>query len=194
MRVMVAAGGSGGHVFPALAVLEELRAQEGLSAAGWIGKPDGLEQKVLEKRPWITFSPSPAEAFPGGTVAVARGPRPRCPRPGPSAPPPCGLPAPRAPGHGRLSRGGSGPGRQAPRDPGGHPRAERQNGPRQPPPGPLGRRRSPYVPPNLGLPQGAKTRVTGNPVRREITAVPRELGEELLVLGGRWGRGGSWRP
>lgn len=64
MRLMVAAGGSGGHVFPALAVLEEMRNRGDLSAAGWIGRPNGLEQRLLEKRPWIEFFPLPSWGLP----------------------------------------------------------------------------------------------------------------------------------
>ncbi|MCS7239967.1 MAG: undecaprenyldiphospho-muramoylpentapeptide beta-N-acetylglucosaminyltransferase [Candidatus Bipolaricaulota bacterium] len=56
MRVLLAAGGSGGHVFPALAVAEELHG-EGEHRLAWIGNPHGLEAQVVEKRPWIEFFP-----------------------------------------------------------------------------------------------------------------------------------------
>lgn len=188
MRVMVAAGGSGGHVFPALAVLEELRAQEGLSAAGWIGKPDGLEQKVLEKRPWITFFPIPSRGLPRGEPwrwpaalahdahALVRARR---------------LLAAFRP-HVLLAMGGYpavAPALAAKLL--GIPVAIHEQNAKMGLANRLLARLADAVlltfPQTSGCPRGAKTRVTGNPVRREITAVPKELGEELLVLGGSLG-------
>ncbi|MGC9530289.1 MAG: undecaprenyldiphospho-muramoylpentapeptide beta-N-acetylglucosaminyltransferase [Candidatus Bipolaricaulaceae bacterium] len=55
MRVLVAAGGSGGHVYPALAVLEELRNRGELSAAGWVGTPWGVERRIIGRSPWISY-------------------------------------------------------------------------------------------------------------------------------------------
>lgn len=45
VRIMVMAGGTGGHVFPALAVACELRAR-GLEVF-WLGNPDGFEARVV---------------------------------------------------------------------------------------------------------------------------------------------------
>jgi len=63
MRVLVAAGGSGGHVYPALAVLEELRRMGELSAAAWVGTEKGIERKILGRFPWIDFYPLPCRGL-----------------------------------------------------------------------------------------------------------------------------------
>lgn len=61
MRVLVAAGGSGGHVYPALAVLEELR--DKISQAAWIGCPSGIEARILADYPWVEFLPLPSRGL-----------------------------------------------------------------------------------------------------------------------------------
>jgi len=63
MRVLVAAGGSGGHVYPALAVLEELQSMGELSAAAWVGTEKGIERKILSRLPWIDFYPLPCRGL-----------------------------------------------------------------------------------------------------------------------------------
>jgi UDP-N-acetylglucosamine--N-acetylmuramyl-(pentapeptide) pyrophosphoryl-undecaprenol N-acetylglucosamine transferase len=64
MRVLVAAGGSGGHVYPALAVFEELRAWGALTAACWLGSPTGIEAKIVRRYPWIDFQPLSCRGLP----------------------------------------------------------------------------------------------------------------------------------
>lgn len=47
LRIVVMAGGTGGHVFPALAVADELRAR-GVEVS-WLGTRRGLEAEVVPK-------------------------------------------------------------------------------------------------------------------------------------------------
>jgi UDP-N-acetylglucosamine--N-acetylmuramyl-(pentapeptide) pyrophosphoryl-undecaprenol N-acetylglucosamine transferase len=54
LRVLVAAGGTGGHIFPALAVAEEMTGRGQASAAGppqfqFLGTDRGLESRLLER-------------------------------------------------------------------------------------------------------------------------------------------------
>lgn len=46
LRLTIAGGGTGGHVLPALAVIEELRRQSRLADAMWIGSRDGIERQA----------------------------------------------------------------------------------------------------------------------------------------------------
>jgi UDP-N-acetylglucosamine:LPS N-acetylglucosamine transferase len=187
MRVLVAAGGSGGHVFPALAVLEELY-REGGHCLGWIGAPKGLEARVAASRSWIEFFPLNSRglprkrpwAWPGAVfqdlralaqakriirefqpdVVLAMGGYPSvAPVLAAKA---LGIPV----------------------------ALHEQNAVM----GLANRflaRFSDLVllafPHTQGCPRGARVRVTGTPVRRAITAIPESLGEKFLVLGGSLG-------
>src|SRR5262245_16631717 len=70
LHVLLAGGGTGGHVFPALAVAEELRAR------GWrvsfTGAAGGLEERLVGER-GLPFHPLPARPLVGrGPLAQAR--------------------------------------------------------------------------------------------------------------------------
>lgn len=47
LRVIIAAGGTGGHIFPALALAEEIRIRRSDADILFIGTPRGLEEKVF---------------------------------------------------------------------------------------------------------------------------------------------------
>jgi UDP-N-acetylglucosamine--N-acetylmuramyl-(pentapeptide) pyrophosphoryl-undecaprenol N-acetylglucosamine transferase len=187
MRVLVAAGGSGGHVFPALAVLEELY-REGRHCLGWIGAPKGLEARVAASRSWIEFFPLNSRglprkrpwAWPGAVfqdlralaqakriirefqpdVVLAMGGYPSvAPVLAAKA---LGIPVALHEQNAVMGLANC-----------------------------FLARFSDLVllafPHTQGCPRGARVRVTGTPVRRAITAIPESLGEKFLVLGGSLG-------
>ncbi|HEX5827833.1 MAG TPA: UDP-N-acetylglucosamine--N-acetylmuramyl-(pentapeptide) pyrophosphoryl-undecaprenol N-acetylglucosamine transferase [Candidatus Limnocylindrales bacterium] len=47
MRLLIAGGGTGGHIYPALAVARSLRARAGAPEVGWIGGHRGLERSIV---------------------------------------------------------------------------------------------------------------------------------------------------
>jgi len=57
MRVMMAGGGTGGHVYPAMAILDELRRKDPGVEIAYVGTQRGLESRVLKTRPWVRFTP-----------------------------------------------------------------------------------------------------------------------------------------
>jgi UDP-N-acetylglucosamine--N-acetylmuramyl-(pentapeptide) pyrophosphoryl-undecaprenol N-acetylglucosamine transferase len=57
MRVMMAGGGTGGHVYPAVAILDELRRENPDVKIAYVGTQRGLESRVLATRPWVRFLP-----------------------------------------------------------------------------------------------------------------------------------------
>ena len=67
-RVLVAGGGSGGHVFPGLAVALELR-RRGWSVS-WVGRPDGMERRLVEAA-GVSYAGLPSRAV-MGTGPAAR--------------------------------------------------------------------------------------------------------------------------
>ena len=47
MRLLIAAGGTGGHIYPALAVAQSLRAQPDAPELAWVGGHRGLESQLV---------------------------------------------------------------------------------------------------------------------------------------------------
>lgn len=58
LRLIIAAGGTGGHVLPAVAVLQELRYQKIPLNVLWIGGTDGIESQTAEQQ-GVPFSAIP---------------------------------------------------------------------------------------------------------------------------------------
>ena len=55
MKVLVAGGGTGGHVYPALALVEELRRRFKNISIGYVGTARGLEARVVKSEPDVQF-------------------------------------------------------------------------------------------------------------------------------------------
>ena len=52
MRLLIAGGGTGGHLFPGVAIAEELRARDPEAAILFVGTERGIEARVLPKLGW----------------------------------------------------------------------------------------------------------------------------------------------
>ena len=52
MRLLIAGGGTGGHLFPGVAIAEELRAREPDAAIRFVGTRRGIEARVLPELGW----------------------------------------------------------------------------------------------------------------------------------------------
>ncbi len=52
MRLLIAGGGTGGHLFPGVAIAEELRARESGAAVRFVGTRRGIEARVLPELGW----------------------------------------------------------------------------------------------------------------------------------------------
>ena len=57
MRVLVAGGGTGGHFYPALTIVEGIRHRYPKAAIGYVGTRNGIEAEVLPETPWVRFFP-----------------------------------------------------------------------------------------------------------------------------------------
>ncbi len=63
MRVMVAGGGTGGHFYPGLAILEGLRERDPNVRVAYVGTRKGIEARVLPAHPWVRFYPIHVRGF-----------------------------------------------------------------------------------------------------------------------------------
>jgi UDP-N-acetylglucosamine--N-acetylmuramyl-(pentapeptide) pyrophosphoryl-undecaprenol N-acetylglucosamine transferase len=52
MRLLIAGGGTGGHLFPGVAIAEELRARDAQAAVRFVGTQRGIEARVLPELGW----------------------------------------------------------------------------------------------------------------------------------------------
>ena len=97
MRLLIAGGGTGGHIYPALAVARSLRARAGAPELGWLGGHRGLEADIVPP------AGIPLRRLLAALAALGRSRRPPRPR---SRPP------------GAVDPAGAGPAARPP--PGGH--------------------------------------------------------------------------
>jgi len=65
MRVLIAGGGTGGHFYPAMSVIEELRAWKPDVKVGYVGTRSGIEARVLPSHPSVRFFPIHAVGLAG---------------------------------------------------------------------------------------------------------------------------------
>ena len=63
MRVLLAGGGTAGHINPALAIAGEIRAHDPDAQILFVGNPKGIEAKLVAKAGY-DFSPVDARGFP----------------------------------------------------------------------------------------------------------------------------------
>ncbi len=64
MRLVLAVGGSAGHIYPALAVVEELRELVQDLEVFWLGRPDSIEEEIVRREPGVTFVPFRSTGIP----------------------------------------------------------------------------------------------------------------------------------
>ena len=68
MRILIAGGGTGGHFYPALAVMEEFAKCRREVELAYVGTRRGIEARILPSYPWISFFPIHVRGLQRGNV------------------------------------------------------------------------------------------------------------------------------
>ncbi|MCD6135672.1 undecaprenyldiphospho-muramoylpentapeptide beta-N-acetylglucosaminyltransferase [Candidatus Bipolaricaulota bacterium] len=68
MRVLIAGGGTGGHFYPALAVMEEFTKHNNGVKLAYVGTRRGIEARILPSYPWVSFFPIHVRGLERGNV------------------------------------------------------------------------------------------------------------------------------
>ncbi|MDD4903187.1 MAG: UDP-N-acetylglucosamine--N-acetylmuramyl-(pentapeptide) pyrophosphoryl-undecaprenol N-acetylglucosamine transferase [Candidatus Bipolaricaulis sp.] len=55
MRILIAGGGTGGHVYPAMALIQGLRQRLPEARVAYVGTRRGLEARAVREYPWVRF-------------------------------------------------------------------------------------------------------------------------------------------
>lgn len=64
MKIILSGGGTGGHIYPALAIKETIEAEKTNTEFGYIGVTGGMEDKIVSKEPNIKFMGVSAQGMP----------------------------------------------------------------------------------------------------------------------------------
>lgn len=73
MQILIAAGGTGGHVYPAIAIAEAAVDSDGATILRFIGSVDGFERPLIEKAPVAFIDYNEVQAGPINGVGAVRG-------------------------------------------------------------------------------------------------------------------------
>ncbi len=71
MKIIITGGGTGGHIFPALSILEELQRRDHFLLVQWIGKKGNLEEKICQQK-GIPFRSIPIRGWPR-KISISQG-------------------------------------------------------------------------------------------------------------------------